>query len=139
MTVIQPAEPYASDPVKLLALCIWREARGESIEAKHGVAWTIRNRCAMAPREGFKREIAANVLHPGAFSSFIEGDPNAVKYPDSTDKSWQDSLAVAEEASAEDPTSGAVFYFSPPLTAAPHAWGPVRHTATIGGLQFFTI
>ena len=32
----------------LVAICIWREARGESMEAKRGVGWTIRNRVLAA-------------------------------------------------------------------------------------------
>src|SRR5579872_4813595 len=94
-------EPYASDPLQLLALCIWREARGECPEAKLGVAWTIRNRCAMAPAQGFKHDIAGNILKPWAFSSFMEGDPNAVKYPQETDLSWHDSMLAAESADPE--------------------------------------
>lgn len=138
MPLASVAEPYASDPEQLLALCIWREARGESLNAKLGVAWTIRNRCAMAPAQGFKPDITGNILHPWAFSSFMEGDPNAVRYPNPYDPSWQQSLQAARSAEA-DVTNGAVFYFSRPLLAPPLAWGLVRHTATIGGLQFWTV
>ena len=142
MNVITPVEPYASDPFKLLALCIWREARGESYEAKLGVAWTIKNRCSQAPKEGFKPDIAGNILKPWAFSSFMEGDPNSVKYPAETDPSWQFSMTAAIDPAA-DPTNKAVFYYSLPLTAPPKAWGEVgkhiEHSATIGGLEFYRL
>lgn len=140
------SEPYDSDPAQLLALCIWREARGESIAAKYGVAWVIMNRCKMAPAQGFKHDVPGNILHPWAFSSFMEGDVNATKYPEPTDPSWQDSLTVAESVTrTEDPTNDAVFYFSLPLTSPPLkkdgtcAWGNVEHAASIGGLQFYRI
>jgi len=131
-------EPYASDETLLLALCIWREARGEDMAAKLGVAWTVRNRCALAPREGWHQSIRANVLKPFAFSSFNAGDPNAAKYPRPDDTSWWDSVAAAESVEA-DPTMGGVFYYSAPITEVPRQWGAVVHSATIGGLQFYRL
>jgi spore germination cell wall hydrolase CwlJ-like protein len=133
-------EPYKSSELMLLALCIWREARGESIEAKRGVASVIRNRCALAPAQGFKSTASANILKPWAFSSFMQGDPNAVKYPAEADPSWHDSLAAAGiDGKSPDLSCGAVFYYSKPLTCAPHAWGQVYHSATIGGLEFYRL
>lgn len=131
-------EPYLSDDTSLLALCIWREARGCNLEAKLGVAWTIRNRCAQAPGQGFKHDVRGNILKPYAFSSFLVGDPNATKYPDAADSVWQDCIAAARSG-APDPTGGAVFYFSRPLTAPPHTWGNVTHTADIDGLHFYKV
>lgn len=139
MPVLTPPEPYISDPTLLLALCIWREARGESIDTKRGVGWVVMNRCHMAPAQGFKRSIPENVLHPWAFSSFMEGDLNSLKYPADTDASWHDSRTAAESLGLVDPTNDAVFYFSRPLIAPPHAWGNVEHAATIGGLKFYRI
>lgn len=138
MPVLMPKPEYLDDPTLLLALCIWREARGEPLAAKLGVAWTVRNRCAVAPREGFRRDIAANVLKPWAFSSFMAGDPNSAKYPEANDFSWLQSLAAAKSAEP-DPTGGAVFYYSKPLTAPPKAWGNVQHAADIGGLHFYRL
>jgi spore germination cell wall hydrolase CwlJ-like protein len=131
-------EPYASNVTRLLALCIWREARGESIEAKHGVASVIRNRCAIAPAEGFSKTIEGNIFKPYAFSSFNPGDPNSTKFPLPNDSSWLDSLHVAQ-SNEPDTTCGAVWYFSRPLTAPPKQWGKVEHSATIGGFQFYRI
>ena len=135
MTLMPPAE-YLDDPVRLLALCVWRESRSEPPEAKLGVAWTVRNRCAMAPREGFRYSIVDNILKPWAFSSFNANDPNARLYPGPMDRSWKESLAAAE-SNEPDPTDGSIFYFSPPLTAPPSVWGPVEHAATIGRLRFY--
>lgn len=143
MPIAPLLEPYASDPVLLLALCVYREARGEPIDAKLGVAWTIRNRCALAPAQGFKHDISGNILKPWAFSSFMESDPNSKVYPEESDppadrQAWADSLTVARSVEA-DPTLGGIFYFSRPLTAPPAAWGEVQHCATIGGLQFYRL
>ena len=138
ITVVPPELPYISDPTLLLALCIWREARGEPSVAKLGVAWTVKNRCAIAPAQGFKATPLGNILKPGAFSSFSEGDPNATKYPMMADPSWADSLLAARSLEA-DPTMGAVFYFSPPLIEPPVAWGSIEHAADLGKLHFYRI
>jgi spore germination cell wall hydrolase CwlJ-like protein len=129
---------YVSDPTLLLALCVWREARGEPSAAKLGVAWVVRNRCAMAPAQGFKPDVAGNVLKPWAFSSFMTGDPNSRLYPGPNDRAWRDSLAAAQ-SDDPDPTGGAVFYYSAPVTEPPNAWGDVEHAADIGRLRFYRI
>jgi spore germination cell wall hydrolase CwlJ-like protein len=136
--VVPPYEPYISNPLLLLALCIWRESRGEIFDAKLGVAWTVRNRCNMAPAQGFKISTTDNILHPGAFSSFNRYDPNSIKYPVWDDPSWIDSQKAAQSVEA-DPTVGSVFYFSAPLKQPPRAWGPVEHGADIGSLHFYRI
>jgi len=130
--------PYRADPILLLALCIWREARGEPYAAKLGVAWVVRNRCTLAPQEGFKHTLVDNILKPFAFSSFNTGDPNSIKFPEDGDLNWLDSIVAAESLEA-DPTMGACFYYSPPLTSAPMAWGKVTHSATLGVLQFYRL
>lgn len=130
--------PFPDDDDKLLALAIWREARGECYPAKLGVSHVIRNRCAIAPAQGFAHDVPGNVLKPYAFSSFNPGDPNAEKFPDPHDQAWLDSLRAAESDEA-DPTGNAVFYFSRPLTTPPRAWGDVEHTADLGGLHFYRI
>ena len=137
-------EEYLNDPTKLLALCVWRESRGEPLASKVGVVWTILNRCH-TPGQGFAPNVKGNILKPWAFSSFMEGDPNATKYPEESDPSWQDSLQAASGYGMIDPIFGAVFYYSLPLTAPPvkHdgtcAWGNVEHTVTIGRLNFYKI
>ncbi len=133
-----PVEPYLSDERLLTALCVWRESRGESQLGKLGVVWTLRNRCSLAPAQGFKHTLTDNILKPWAFSSFNANDPNADKYPDASDASWQHCLA-AVDSTEPDPTDGAVFYYSPPIPAPPPAWGHVAPTASIGNLHFCKI
>lgn len=138
MSTVLPHEPYLSDPIQLMALTIYREGRGEPFAAKVAIKWTVHNRCMMAPREGFLGSIKGNILKPFAFSSFNANDPNSDKYPDIESEVWKSCLEAAQSDEA-DPTGGAAFYFSRPLTEPPKAWGKVKHTATIGGLQFYTI
>lgn len=138
MPTVTPQPPYDEGEL-LTALCIWRESRGERYEAKRGVFCVLRNRCRMSPREGFKSTLQENVLKPWAFSSFNAGDPNCDKYPASDDPSWLDCLHAVRDNGDYDSTKGAQFYFSLPLTAPPHAWGPVEITAVIGGLTFCAI
>jgi spore germination cell wall hydrolase CwlJ-like protein len=138
---LAPIRPEFSSDTVLLSLCVWREARGECYEAKLGVVWTVRNRMAIAPREGFAHDIRGNVLKPWAFSSFMAGDPNALKYPPETARSWKESQRAVSEGmkSDQDPTCGAVFYFSDPIKSPPQSWGKVQISAVIGGLTFCKI
>jgi spore germination cell wall hydrolase CwlJ-like protein len=134
--------PYLNDSTLLLALCVYREARGETYEAKRGVVSVVRNRVAQCPREGFNRTVRENILKPYAFSSFNENDPNINVYPlhtsDTSDRTWQDCLRAAKSLDPDN-TAGAVFYFSPPVTEAPHAWGNVIPTVRLGNLHFFKL
>jgi spore germination cell wall hydrolase CwlJ-like protein len=120
-----------------MALCIYREARGEGILGKRGVAHVIENRTRTSGFGG--STLTAVILHPYAFSSFNPSDPNAGVWPGDTDDAWTDCLHVTSSiigGSDEDLTNGALFYFSPPLLAPPHAWGPVEITLQVGRLTF---
>ncbi len=133
-------EPYKSSAYKLLALAIWREARSESIEAKMAVASVIRNRCAMAPAQGFCTTTSGNILKPWAFSSFNQDDRNADKYPAISDPSWHDALEAAQatgEQQCPDRSNGAVFYHDDSISTPPHTWGYVTLCASIGHLTFY--
>jgi spore germination cell wall hydrolase CwlJ-like protein len=68
----------------LFALAIWREARGESLQGKIGVAWCIRNRMT-DQRKRWPATPGAVVLQPLQFSCFNAWDPNAVKLPAKVD------------------------------------------------------
>lgn len=121
----------------LLALCIWREARGEGALGKRGVAHVICNR--VAANKFFGHDVQSVILKPYQFSSFNDNDPNADKWPADSDPSWLDSQAAAKQVlSWNDPdlTAGALYYFSPPLTAPPSAWGSVGVTLVTGNLTF---
>lgn len=132
------AQPYTDlDDAHLLALCIYREARGESFLGKRGVACVVRNR--VAARSYFGADYARVILKPYQFSSFNANDPNSGVWPIDGEPVWMECLVEANNVlgGIDDVSNGALFYFSPPLTAPPHAWGPVVATAHIGNLNFY--
>jgi N-acetylmuramoyl-L-alanine amidase len=136
------AKPYNELSItELLALCIWREARGEGYMGKRGVAHVIWNRSQQPGWWG--HTIEQVILKPYQFSSFNANDPNSSKWPeDENEMSWCECKQVAEavlsrEADEQnDLTGGAVYYFSPPLTEPPKAWGNVEITLKLGNLTF---
>ncbi len=103
----------------LLAICIWREARGESFHGKELVAWTIVNR-SMDQRHRWPATIAGVVLQPMQFSSFNAGDPNAVKFPSGQSgmAGWEDCVTVADQAIASPPPMVVNHYHVVGLTPA---------------------
>jgi hypothetical protein len=107
------AENY---PLILAAICIWREARGESVEARRGIFWCIQNRVAAKrfPPHATP-SLVATILQPWQFSSFNANDPNSVKFPNPANAlDWQAFLECCEivETPGDDPTAGALFYES---------------------------
>jgi spore germination cell wall hydrolase CwlJ-like protein len=125
------------DDAHILGLCIYREARGESFLGKRGVGCVVRNR--VNAQTYFGHDYRSVILRPYQFSSFNKSDPNANIWPVDGEAVWIECLAEANEvlSGCEDLTFGALFYFSPPLTAPPRAWGAVVATAHIGHLNFY--
>jgi len=127
----------------LLALAVWREARGESRAAKQGVAWAIRNRFAGG---AVMRGIEDVVLAPHQFTSFSAGDPNSTKFPRRSQAqdwlAWVECCDVAENP-GEDPTSGSTFYESFPPSQldairATQPWFSVqKFSCQIGAIRFY--
>lgn len=92
----------------LLALCIWREARGESLRGKRLVAATIRNR---VEDQRWPNTYAAVITQPWQFSSFNAHDPNTLQFPKEGDHAWEESVAIADaELGADHPFSTANHY-----------------------------
>jgi len=126
----------------LLALCIWREARGESVTAKVGVGWTVRNR-ALRP-SWWGRDWAGVITKKWQFTSMTgAGDPNLIVWPDRTDSTWLASLDAAYTVYAgtvDDPTGGATHYFDKSLDRNPPSWATapnMHHTKDIGAFHFY--
>jgi len=130
--------------VIFLALCIWREARGETIPTKTAIAWVIKNR--VDQKWGNQKTFQDIVTAPWQFSGMSGvGDPNLVKYPKSYDQTWLDSLAIANtvarlqgiDTTKLDTTGGAVFYHDVSIPAAPAAWGNVIECCKSGRVRFY--
>jgi cell wall hydrolase len=79
----------------MLALCVWREARGETARGRRLVANTIVNR-TIDPHKRWPTTIEGVVLQPFQFSSFNKNDPNAVQFP-TPGPVWDDCVAAADE------------------------------------------
>jgi spore germination cell wall hydrolase CwlJ-like protein len=126
-----------SYPSVLSALCLFREARGQSIEAKRAILHVILNR-AQASFRG--HDTVSVILWPYQFSSFNSGDPNSNLYPNPKYigdwKAWLECCVVVD-APGDDPTGGAVMYESEPEGSRP-AWATAdKLTATIGPFRFY--
>lgn len=104
----------------MMAITIWREARGEPMRGKIGVGEVIRNR-RDDPRR-WKDTIIEVVLQPWQFSSWnmfvrkevfqilkgwtiFKGDPNAIKWPKEDDQSWLESLEAMSSVRADSQTT----------------------------------
>lgn len=124
----------------LLALCIWREARGEPYQGKLGVAWVIRNR-ALHP-SWYGHDWEEIILKPSQFSSFNPNDPNAVKFPGDPAKEpdWAECLSVAQDVYSNaiaDPTGGAINYHA--ISAHPDWADKMNFTVQLGNHRFYTV
>lgn len=87
----------------ILALCVYREARGESIKGKLLVAETIVNR-ARDPKNRWPKTIVGVVTQPLQFSSFNKSDPNVAVYPKPDEQAWAACVVAAKEALESNPT-----------------------------------
>jgi spore germination cell wall hydrolase CwlJ-like protein len=132
--------------IVFLALCIWREARGEMIPTKQGIAWVVKNR--VDQEWGRQKTFQDVVTAPWQFSGMSAiGDPNLVKYPKSYDQTWKDSLEIARtiiplkgmDTSRQDPTKGAVFYHDISISGPPKGWGNVEETYRSGRIIFYKL
>ena len=124
----------------MLALTVWREARGESLEAKRGVAHVILNRMD-DPR--WPDTVAAVVTQSRQFSCFNAGDPNAIKFPTQKQAAdwaaWVECCEVAGDAllGGYDPTKRANHYESVEDSSKRPAWADAEKMTLITGMIRF--
>lgn len=126
----------------LLALAVWREARGSTAEAKAGIKHSILNRVAQpAGPYHHCRDIISNILCPAQFSSFSRKDANAVLLPDPSHgmdwAAWLECCAVVD-TDQPDPTGGADTYYSIDIEAPAYDL-PDKFTAQIDRFRFFKL
>lgn len=126
MTAAELAERY------LLALCIWREARGEPYQGKELVASVIRNR---KDDTRWPDTYTGVITQPKQFSAFNAGDPNVTLYPLPTDKSWEDCVQAAEEVIANGAVTTGNHYH---VIGLKPTWAdPTKVVATVGHHVFY--
>lgn len=123
----------------IVALCIYREARGESPEARRAVGCVIRNRVQRPAWWG--KDWFSVVTKSFQFSSFNKGEPNSVVFGAPGDPVWEDCYNAALDVingTQPDITGGATFYFSVPIQIEPVWATKYKHLCDIGAFRFFT-
>lgn len=134
--------PPATD-LMITALAVYREASGECLDAKRGVAWVIRNRVEHPSWYG--KSYFEVVTKPSQFTSMVPPkgtfDPNLVRYPNPEETAWLESVNAAWDViggKVSDPTKGATFYFDKSRDSNPPAWAKqYTHTADLGSIHFY--
>ena len=132
----------------IAALCLWREARGSSVQAMVGIYNVIINR-TKDPHNRWPKTIPGVILQHAQFSSFSFSDPNVVKFPlppvsdtaiSSADWSvWINCVMAVTAPLGADPTGGATNYESEPLDKLPDWADKNKLTTTIGPFRFYTL
>ena len=117
----------------LLALTVWREARGEGQTGMQAVGCVIRNRVADSD---WARVMSAK----WQFSSLTApGDPMLVQWPVYGDASWETAMQVSEGIytnTLPDITHGATHYFNPSVVLPSWA-ASMTKVASIGHHDFY--
>jgi N-acetylmuramoyl-L-alanine amidase len=137
-TIVLPGQIEPFTDTFMLALAIYREARGEDLTGKIAAGCVIRNRVQHPSWYG--RNWFDVITKPYQFSSFNLGDPNSAVFGSAADRAWQDSIAAALRVMGgePDPTGGATFYFDQTLANNPPKWASIYlHTADIGAFHFY--
>ena len=135
-----PTNYSSLSEIDLMKLCVWREARGEQILGKRGVAHVILNR-VNSGQVWMGTSISAVILKAYQFSSFNPGDPNSTRWPLDDDPSFMDCSWVCNGELAgtdEDITNGAEFYHDVSIPE-PQAWKDADYQLTlqVGRLIFY--
>jgi spore germination cell wall hydrolase CwlJ-like protein len=132
-------ENYAALSDKdLMALCVWREARGEGILGQRGVAHCIKNRADDPMWWG--HDIRSVILKPFQFSSFNVGDPNEKLWPLGDDPQLLEISPMCDSVLAgtdKDITDHAQFYHDVSVTP-PWAEDYIL-TLQVGRLLFYKL
>jgi len=134
-------KPYEElSDTELLALCCWREARGEPLDAKIAQCWSVKNRTLKPGWWGHDWKTV--ILKPWQYSSFNVSDPNNTKWPEEESESWEQCQQAAESVMLEtvsDPTNGATNYYDTSIEF-PKAWGNEAewdNTLDVGHFRFW--
>lgn len=125
------------------ALAVWREARGEALIGKVGVACVILARSVDA-LDRWPKDVAKVALQRAQFSCFLPGDPNSVLFPLPGGPEWGAWLearrAVEEAKAGNDPTGGANHYHSIPDGRPFPKWADEKkETRQLGGFRFYKL
>ena len=121
----------------ILALTLWREARGEGLTGMKAVGCVVRNR---VNRRG--STYYAECTRLKQFTSIsTPGDPQLANWPRENDSTWVDAQLAAGniiDGQIGDVTDGATMYYADSIPF-PEKWdrSKLRQTVTIGRHIFF--
>ena len=125
----------------LMALCIWREARGTPKLTMQCIREVLENR-AKDSSARWPRIIPAVILQHAQFSSFSAGDPNAVKFPlPGSGPDWT-AWMNCEVVVTDPPSSvagGANHYESCEPDKLPSWADPAKITLQLGPFRFYKL
>ena len=127
----------------LLAVCAWREARGEGLQGMRAVMHVIRNRV-----QAWKQDWDEVISRRNQFTSMsVKGDGQLTVWPDDDDALFEQVLDLAVDiyhGMDNDITEGALYYENPQVATS--QWfidrirnNPMEHptTAIIGRHTFY--
>ena len=107
----------ATTDINMLALCLYREARGEGLDGMTAVACVIHNRVTK-----WKQTWKQVIMGKNQFTSMsVPSDSQFNLVPEISDKLWKAALNIAEmvyTGEVDDPTKGALYYGNMPVIAA---------------------
>ncbi len=142
MTFSNAHERWRMYEVVLLALTVWREARGEAIEGKIAVAYSIKNRVDRPSWWG--KDWISVLTKKWQYSSLTDpNDKQLATWPKADDAVFAECLNVADGVMTglfNPPLKGADSYYDdsipPPKWAAQH---PECFVGKIGRLNFYNM
>lgn len=119
----------------ILALVVWREARGEGHDGMRAVAHVIYNRV-----QAGHTDWASIIEAKWQFSSLTApGDPMLVQWPKPPDPAFEDAMSIVDliyNGNDFDLTYGATHYFNPNVVKP--AWAAsLTKVASIGHHDFY--
>lgn len=122
----------------MLALLVWREARGELHQAKVAVCYSVLNRVKSPKWWG--RTIGEVVAKKWQYSSMAApGDPNLIAYPLPHDLSFQDAMLAVNAVltnGEKNPVEGADSYYD--VSIPPPKWAkPEQFVKQVGAFRFY--
>lgn len=121
----------------ILALVVWREARGESALGKLLVAQVVENRVR---DQRWPETYVGVITQPWQFSAFNKNDPNATLFPHENDPAWAECVAIAERVLATPtPFTTANHYVVEALRPRPAWFDESKVVAREGAHVFVTL
>lgn len=138
-------KPWDCYEITLLALMIWREARGESHDAQIAVAHTVLNRVNNPAWWG--RDIVSVLIKAWQYSSLTDpNDRQLTTWPKASDHVFEECLGIADlvlSRVTNSPAPGADSYYDNSLQGdAVPKWAkehPERFVAKLGRLNFYNM